>query len=1667
MKQQIIDRFSKTGRLRTRLEEIELQVANREIPRMDGGDLIGRHIVANLLALPTRSPEESRLMFEAQRIRATLYQASSGATALEAAEALSEARAAAAELGSAREECASLVEPAWAILQDLLKIGSRRNAWICFNVLFDAIEGSQSHDELRSKVIQLFTGVADELVAGSRDPEILDVLLKMCDWTRTYVPDDFPALVRLIPSLLAENMDAVTPESAIRAYLYARHLCLGTDGDTLERLVMRLIDAGMTGAEARSVYNEYLASFGERAAELESAFESLAYVNPAVDIRHDADLESLNVLLTDHFQDRPWVWRNRALMLRRRGDVIGALTCLARAMSISGEPPELMGLLSPVLAGFGFLGTAHQFSRFLPAEMRTRFRLESLDLLAAQPGTAKGKLRLAKLLGELEECHDLPREFRPHILAKQGQLLFEVGENRPAGALFARILRENPSDEMAAIRLAEVSFRFDDFKRAQSYLGGTFSARTQPIVSHVRSRLAEAMGNIAEARELNEAALAMLERAQEAGREVKEKAIATLGESIRRTLGAEYVQCALMAMLEMEAFAQNHRDLDLLEPVLERRAVSLAMKLGDVDSARSVIRDLVMKHPADTEVFVVGIRASLDAGQLDEALEFIEKAEDSGRAESAEIPLLRGLVYARRGDFDLAEEWIARSIDRVPTAEARLVLATLRMEDGRHDDAIEMLCGFREEEGGTPAIRARLFDLAGRLLERSGKVDEALEWYERSIESVEGWSEAHRRTGVLLIEATLQSDAPDGRERLHRGLQLLEGFNDPDAVTRSALARAALAPTPREAVGVIVGALKRTAGRNLRRLQLARARYLAMAANDAELHQVLTELLEEDLPVNTRRSLASSLAAVKRRLAARALCTAKDVEGISEALTLIDDAAENSSSAPFEAVAVSLRRAAGHEVAAPESKKNNPEGQVVLAALVHGMQSLAEGPARRVRNAAERQDDAPVALAAGLAVALSEGEPGAILTAIDRLERSGYSAPFSRVDLLRKVAATAVAVDDMEALDRAMELTPGQLEDVRLYRRLLAVLETRSADEDTAVVLGLLTELERSTSSGGTEDPALGDRLRSIRNRITSLKETPSPAWASARMRTAGKRSRIHVPAVHAFWKRMAEDSDLAGIAGHNVALMDLAAAHEAEAAGIPAEEMWRAAHESWGRLCLSDDFWQLLADEHGGVEASESLRRKVPTWLLEAQLSQARRCVKNGDFAGAVGHGRVVAASPLIAYADGERLRDELFSALSSGLEKNLHNGRLDDAMHCIDRVIVADSGNPTARREMIRVAALALGKTLDVFGALTSEPEESMVLETCSILARVLSVAERCVRDLLDDGTQNPDTARDLGICTRALAFVTVNRHHDSKGAAQLVDRAIEICETVGVDTQKLRRVRSEIGLEMVERKMSSAKTTAQIAVACPDDPIEQALAEVERLLGLDPDNTRVVTQKARILLASNRDEEAEEVARDLFRSAQENADPATVRSAVELLHQVQSERERIRYEGRMEVVERMVDQRNWRAALDVFTEAIVGRENESLHLVKHVELLLGLRKLDRAEQVIEQLADCAEEKEQHTSFVAELACIRRMSDLGGDVQSAFDLFDRGEFDRAVDVIDDVLDADDRAAPAQFLAALANAAGGRHERAQAHAAAAMRCGAAEDRAWMSVIFTNKGIAS
>ena len=136
---------------------------------------------------------------------------------------------------------------------------------------------------------------------------------------------------------------------------------------------------------------------------------------------------------------------------------------------------------------------------------------------------------------------------------------------------------------------------------------------------------------------------------------------------------------------------------------------------------------------------------------------------------------------------------------------------------------------------------------------------------------------------------------------------------------------------------------------------------------------------------------------------------------------------------------------------------------------------------------------------------------------------------------------------------------------------------------------------------------------------------------------------------------------------------------------------------------------------------------------------------------------------------------------------------------------------------------------------------------------------------------------------------------------------------------------------------------------------------------------------------------------------------------------------ERERLRYESRMSIIAKLCAQRNWRAALDLLKDAVIGREGEPKHLALHAEILIGLHKIERVAELVSQLESCEGRSQRVELLQTRWKALEYFMGEGGELYSAYGFLEKGDLDRARQVASSLVEADASCQAGHFILAIA----------------------------------------
>jgi tetratricopeptide (TPR) repeat protein len=174
-----------------------------------------------------------------------------------------------------------------------------------------------------------------------------------------------------------------------------------------------------------------------------------------------------------------------------------------------------------------------------------------------------------------------------------------------------------------------------------------------------------------------------------------------------------------------EVLAENPKDGDAL---VSRAA--LALSESDTDQAITDSRTVVQDRPGSIKATELLVKAYLQAGQDDLALQQLEQfTESNPKNEVAYIQLAR--LYVAQRSVANAERTLARLLSEVPTSVAgRKALAELSLRTGKKEQAIEQAGELLEAD---PKNADHLFFL-GSVYQAAGEHQQAVLQFEKALE---------------------------------------------------------------------------------------------------------------------------------------------------------------------------------------------------------------------------------------------------------------------------------------------------------------------------------------------------------------------------------------------------------------------------------------------------------------------------------------------------------------------------------------------------------------------------------------------------------------------------------------------------------------------------------------------------------------------------------------------------------------------------------------------------------------------------------------------------------------------------------------------------------------------------------------------------------------------
>ncbi|MCA9300640.1 MAG: tetratricopeptide repeat protein, partial [Phycisphaerales bacterium] len=202
-----------------------------------------------------------------------------------------------------------------------------------------------------------------------------------------------------------------------------------------------------------------------------------------------------------------------------------------------------------------------------------------------------------------------------------------------------------------------------------------------------------------------------------------------------------------------------------------QQAVVLARR-GDLHGARTLLEDLVKRHPTQAALHLALGDVQKNLGELADASRTLGKAV---ALDPALIPARFALasVLSLEGDLDEAHAHMRRVLDAQPEdPQAVAVLADILFAQGRYAEADDALRPFLDRHPVAPSVALAF----GRLAHRVDRIDDAVAVLSEMVEDGRGDDVARRRAlfwiGGLLERQARYDDAFDAFERANAMMTL-------------------------------------------------------------------------------------------------------------------------------------------------------------------------------------------------------------------------------------------------------------------------------------------------------------------------------------------------------------------------------------------------------------------------------------------------------------------------------------------------------------------------------------------------------------------------------------------------------------------------------------------------------------------------------------------------------------------------------------------------------------------------------------------------------------------------------------------------------------------------------------------------------------------------------
>jgi tetratricopeptide (TPR) repeat protein len=450
------------------------------------------------------------------------------------------------------------------------------------------------------------------------------------------------------------------------------------------------------------------------------------------------DLENAERVLSEAVVlfDTVAAWQALSAFYRKTGNPLKAREALENALDRApGEPEALRFALADLLVLEGDLERAAEIAAGLKEPAYRNMVTGSIRLKRSDP---KGALEIFEAGLRL-----WPNNAGARFLA--GQAAEQMGDTKRAMAEYREAIRVDETATDASLLLAKIHFSLAEWEPAQQFAERHIRVRpySGPEAHMIAARAAGAQGNY-------EVGVRLLEglRARAGDGPVPRVELARL---LRASSGN---QAAADSMLKSGLDLNAIANLSAL-----RSLVQDLLALERADEALALIDQAIAANTPNTELLNLKGRVLVGLGRVEEGKATLEAAVQVDATRAGQALQELASIAVREGDLEAALTLANNAVSADPEdPESRYLAAQISAMQGQPKEAMRLLRATLRLEPGHPGA---CNDLAWRLTQSDGDLNEALELAERatriapnwSTYDTLGWVQLHRGSVNAAVEA--------------------------------------------------------------------------------------------------------------------------------------------------------------------------------------------------------------------------------------------------------------------------------------------------------------------------------------------------------------------------------------------------------------------------------------------------------------------------------------------------------------------------------------------------------------------------------------------------------------------------------------------------------------------------------------------------------------------------------------------------------------------------------------------------------------------------------------------------------------------------------------------------------------------------------------------------